>query len=58
MTHLARLPKALLIMEARGGLMALSARFDSKALAPTLLMPAAWLMIWRTARSGHGATAV
>ncbi|OQP35860.1 MULTISPECIES: DUF1418 family protein [Pantoea] len=70
MTPLARLPKALLLMEALGGLMALCAlllanrwlplpaHLDSKTLATALLMvgillmlPAAWLMMWRTARA-------
>ena len=70
MSNLARLPKALLIMEALGGVMALvalllanrwlslPASIDSKTLATALLiigvllmLPAAWLMMWRTARA-------
>lgn len=70
MRNLARLPKALLVMEALGGLLVLGALLlanrwlslpagvDSKTLATALLLigillmlPAAWLMMWRTARS-------
>jgi len=70
MINVARLPKALLIMEALGGLLTLCALLlanrwlplpanaDGKTLATALLiigillmLPAAWLMIWRTAQA-------
>lgn len=70
MRNLARLPKALLVMEALGGLLVLGALLlanhwlplpsgiDNKTPATVLLitgillmLPAAWLMMWRTARS-------
>lgn len=70
MTNVARLPQALLIMEALGGLLTLCALLlanrwlplpanaDGKTLATALLiigillmLPAAWLMIWRTAQA-------
>ncbi|RPD94428.1 DUF1418 family protein [Candidatus Pantoea deserta] len=70
MRNLAPLPKALLLMEALGGLLVLGALLlanhwlpaptgiDNKTLATALLttgillmLPAAWLMMWRTARA-------
>lgn len=70
MQNVTRLPKALLLLEGLGGVLALCALLlanrwlptpaglDSKTLATALLLigillmlPAAWLLMWRTAQA-------